>query len=151
MSLGWISTIIVTWRHSKTHLQVSFGWIFMLKKAAITHCVHSSHSVPLHLSLIITLNNITSPLLQPFHSPGEGFIWSIFIQPLLGEFWSSDHSKTHNIHPMTHMCLFMRLVWPSTRLFAFYSCWFGVLHKCLTLTQATVKEANSNSGYFSVL
>jgi hypothetical protein len=56
-----ISTIIATWKHSKTHLEVSFGWIFMLKKAAITHCVHPSHSLSLHLSFIITLNkyNIT--------------------------------------------------------------------------------------------
>ncbi len=39
--------------------------------------------------------NITSLLLQPVHPPGEGFILLIFKQPLLGEFWSPDHSKKH--------------------------------------------------------
>jgi hypothetical protein len=75
-------------------------WIFMLKKAAIIHCVHPLHSVPLNLSFIITLQ------LQSLHSPGEGFIWSIFKQPLLGEFWSPDHGKEHGIHPI-NSCVFV--------------------------------------------
>jgi hypothetical protein len=63
-----ISTINATWKYSKTHLEVSLGWIFMLKKAAIIHCIHPSHSMPLQLPLIITLNKykitliVTPPL-----------------------------------------------------------------------------------------
>jgi hypothetical protein len=67
-----ISTIVATWKHSKTHLEVSFGWIFMLEKAAIIHCVHPLHSVPLHLSFIITLNkyNITPIATTPLTRRG---------------------------------------------------------------------------------
>jgi hypothetical protein len=52
--------------------QSEFWLDFHAKKAAIIHCVHPLHSVPIHLSFIITLNkyNITPIAITPLTRRG---------------------------------------------------------------------------------
>ena len=125
MVLGWISTVIATWRHSKTCLEVSFGLFFIQKKAAIIHCVHPLYSGPLHSSFIIT-----TTYWDDFRTIGlGGGLARVMMMPLLlGKCTCEEVCGISNLY-LTWV--FTMCQWPIRKLYT------TMLHKWPTVTHVT--------------